>query len=224
MKKPTPAQFSAYQQAFDYLNRTLFDNSLPDCMLSFSRRRRSSHTLFTAEQWREESGSAASEISLNIKQLCESEPIDVLATLVRQMVHLWQERFGNPACNGYYNREWAEKMMEIGLIPSATGLPGGKQTGQGVKHFIEPNGRFERAFRKMPTAFLWPFRPTVFANQKAKGYSEKVMYQCVGCGTKVWGKGGLGLLCECGRIFACATGEMKDGLDERVYHILAEQY
>ena len=69
------------------------------------------------------------EISLNLKQLGESEPIDVMATLVRQMVHLWQESYGQPSQKGYYNREWAKKMTEIGLIPSATGQPGGKHTG-----------------------------------------------------------------------------------------------
>jgi hypothetical protein len=223
--KPTQAQFAAYQQIFDYFNRTLFDNSLPDCMLSFSRRRSSSNTLFTSEQWREETGSTRAEISLNMKQLCENEPIEkVVATLVREMVHLWQERCGKPSGKWYFNREWAEKMKEIGLIPSATGLPGGKQTGQGVRHFIEKNGRFEQAFRKMPSAYLWPFRPSTFEGQKVRGYSGKEMYRCPGCGTKIWGKKGLGLLCECGKVFADETGETKAGLEKKVYQILAEHY
>jgi len=116
MRRPTPAQFAAYQQAFDYFNRLLFDNTLPDCMLSFSRRRSSSHTLFAAGQWLEEAGSATPEISLNLKQLSEDEPIEGMAMLVREMVHLWQEMHGQPPCNGYFNREWAEKMATIGLI------------------------------------------------------------------------------------------------------------
>jgi len=226
MRRPTPAQFTAYQQAFDYFNRALFKNSLlPDCMLSFSRRRCSSHTLFTAGQWREGVGLAAPELSLNVKQLGEGDSVEVMSALVRTMVHLWQERYGHPSYNGYYNREWAEKMKKIGLIPSATGLPGGKETGQGVKHYVEPNGRFEKAFRKMPAACFWPFRPAIFeGGKKVGGYSVKVMYRCVGCGTKVWGKGGLGLVCECGKVFAGETGEIKVGLAEKIYRILAEQY
>ena len=74
----------------------------------------------------------------------EGEPIEVMATLVRQMVHLWQETYGQPSSKWYFNREWAEKMAGIGLIPSATGLPGGKRTGQGIKHYIEAEGRFEQ--------------------------------------------------------------------------------
>jgi hypothetical protein len=222
--KPTQTQFAAYQQIFDHFNRRLFENSLPDCMLSFSRRRSSSHALFTSAQWREGAGSAKAEISLNVKQLREAEPIEVMAVLVRQMVHLWQERYGHPSNNGYYNREWAEKMAEIGLMPSATGLPGGRRTGQGMKHFIEPEGRFSQAFSEMPQAYLWPFSPAVLEGKKRERYTEKVTYRCPGCGAKVWGKGGLGLICECGRVFACETGETKTGIEGKVYRILAERY
>jgi hypothetical protein len=223
--KSTKAQFTAYQQIFDYFNRTLFDSSLPDCMLSFCRLRSNSHSLFTSEQWREEAGSTRAEISLNMKQLCENEPIkNVMATLVREMVHLWQEKYGKPSSKWYFNQEWAGKMKEIGLIPSTTGLPGGKQTGQGVKHFIEPDGRFERAFQEMPPAHLWPFRTSAFESRKVRGYSGKEMYRCSGCGTKIWGKKGLGLMCECGRVFASETGETKAGLEEKMYRILAKKY
>ncbi|EKD88508.1 MAG: hypothetical protein ACD_34C00494G0002, partial [uncultured bacterium] len=56
------------------------------------------------------------------------------------------------------------------------------------------------------------------------GYSEKVTYRCVGCGAKVWGKGGMGLVCECGEVFVGVTGEPKVGLGEKVYRILVERY
>jgi hypothetical protein len=224
MRRPTKTQFAAYQKMFDYFNHTLFKNILPECMLSFSRQRSSSHTLFTSEQWHEKFGSAMPEISLNLKQLSEDEPIEVMATLVREMVHLWQERYGHPSQKGYYNREWAEKMTEIGLIPSATGLPGGKPTGQTIRHYIENNGRFEQAFRKIPDTCLLPFRPTAIDGEKVKGNKEKVMYRCVGCGAKVWGKGGLELMCGCGEVFAGENGETNLGLTEKIFHILAAQY
>jgi hypothetical protein len=51
----------------------------------------------------------------------------VLSTLVHEQAHLWQHHFGKPGRGRYHNREWAAKMVEIGLIPSATGEPGGKQ-------------------------------------------------------------------------------------------------
>jgi hypothetical protein len=224
MNEPTETQFTAYQQMFDYFNSRLFENSLPKCMLSFSRRRSSSHTLFTAGQWCEEVGSVTPEISLNLKQLCEDEPRKVMAMLVAQMVHLWQEIYGQPSQKGYYNREWAEKMAAIGLIPSATGSPGGRQTGRGIKPCIEEKGQFEQAFREMPVDFFLPFRPSAFEGKKRNGYSIKVMYRCTGCGAKVWGKGGLEIFCGCGRVFACESGDVKAGLAEKIYKILKEQY
>jgi hypothetical protein len=223
--KPTQEQCAAYQQVFDHFNCRLFEKSLPKCMLSFSRRRHSPHTLFTAGQWRKGASSETPEISLNIKQMSQSEPIEVMATLVRQMVHLWQEMYGQPSSGKwYFNQEWADKMVEIGLIPSSTGLPGGKQIGQGIKHYIEPNGRFEQAVRILPPSCFWPFLPAALADQEPNRYTEKTTYQCIGCGAKLWGKGGMGMVCECGHVFADETGEIKPGLREKVYRILAGEY
>lgn len=222
--KPTETQFAAYQQMFTYFNRRLFENSLSNCMLSFSRRRISSHTLFTSGQWREETGSATPEISLNFKQLNKGQPLEVMAMLVTQMVHLWQEQYGQPSRKGYYNREWAKKMEEIGLIPSSTGLPGGNRIGQGIKYYIEVNGPFEQVFRGMPIDFLLPFRPEAFKGKIRGGFSVKEMYRCIGCGTKVWGKSGLGIMCECGEVLVGETKGRKAGVDEKIYKILGKRF
>ena len=37
------------------------------------------------------------------------------------MTHHWQQCFGSPSRNGYHNMQWARKMVEVGLMPSATG-------------------------------------------------------------------------------------------------------
>ncbi|MFH0783335.1 MAG: hypothetical protein V2B20_15480 [Pseudomonadota bacterium] len=222
--KPTETQSAAYQKIFDYFNRRLFENSLSNCMLSFSRRRISSHTLFSSGQWCEKAGSAIPQISLNFQQLKEGEPIELMAMLVAQMVHLWQEQYGKPSRKGYFNREWAEKMEEIGLIPSSTGLPGGKRIGQGIKHYIEDNDLFEKAFREMPTDFLLPFRPEAFKGKIRGGFSVKEMYRCISCGTKVWGKSGLGIMCECGEVFVGETKGRKAGVDEKIYEILGKRF
>lgn len=80
------------------------------------------------------------------------------------------------------------------------------------KGCIEPEGRFAKAFREIPVTHLWSFWPVAFASNKGTGYSEKVPYRCIGCGAKVWDKGGMGLLCEFGNVFTGETGESKVGL------------
>ncbi|MCM5163877.1 sprT domain-containing protein, partial [Escherichia coli] len=46
---------------------------------------------------------------------------------------------------GYHDRVWGEKMEQIGLMPSNTGLPGGRKTGQQMTHYIIRGGRFQTA-------------------------------------------------------------------------------
>jgi hypothetical protein len=63
------------------------------------------------------------------------------------MVHLEQHHFGKASRNGYHNKQWAAWMERIGLMPSNTGEPGGKRTGQRMSHYILPDGAFARAFK-----------------------------------------------------------------------------
>ncbi len=74
---------------------------------------------------------------------------EVLSTLVHEMVHHWQDRLGSPSRSNPHNRQWASKMREIGLEPSATGLPDGKDTGMHMSHYIQPEGAFMRACRDL---------------------------------------------------------------------------
>ena len=124
---PTLEQFSKYQQAWAWFNAELFDGKLNPCLLNFSRHR-GSLGFFTPCRWRK-GDKEVHEISLNPDRL--SKPLeDVMSTLVHEMVHQWQFDLGDPPRSGYHDMQWAEKMVEVGLIPSDTGEPGGKPTGQ----------------------------------------------------------------------------------------------
>ncbi len=222
--KPTQAQFEAYQKIFDYFNQALFHDSLPDCMLRFSRHKKGNHKQFTAEGWEGKAGQKMPEISLSLKSVRERPPQEVMGMLVREMVHLWQETYGNPSRKGYYNREWADRMEEVGLIASSTGKAGRKRTGQWLRHYVEEGGQFERAYEKMPVEYLLPFGPSYVNEGAKKTYSEKVKYNCEGCGVKVWGKSGLGLVCQCGSVFVADGEEAKPQIREQVYRLLAAEY
>ena len=85
------------------------------------------------------------EIALNPAHFKSRTTEESLSTLAHEMCHFEQQHFGEPGRTGYHNREWAGMMKAIGLIPSDTGQPGGKETGQKVSHYIEPGGPFDRA-------------------------------------------------------------------------------
>ncbi len=94
-----------------------------------------------------------------------------MQTLVHEMCHLWQKHFGKRGRGRYHNDEWARKMKEIGLIPSATGKPGGKQTGDSMSDYVFEGGAFEASFNRLITkkyvlSWLDRFPPTL------KSYAE----------------------------------------------------
>jgi hypothetical protein len=74
---------------------------------------------------------------------------EVLRTIVHELVHQWQERFGKPTRRCYHDRQFAEKMESIGLMPSDTGMPGGKKTGQKMGDYMIRGGRFETVTREL---------------------------------------------------------------------------
>jgi hypothetical protein len=140
------------------------------------------------------------EISLN-PDVLDRPLAESMGTLVHEMVHLWQHTFGEPSRRGYHDREWADKMEAIGLMPSSTGRPGGKRTGDHMTHYVIEGGPFTVAFAAMPPEYRLPWLSGAPADgAKKPPRADKVKYACGGCGVAVWGKSGLHIAClDCGR-------------------------
>ena len=105
---------------------------------------------FAANRWRGDGQEkkVVHEISIN-PDFMNREDRDWHSTLVHEMCHLWQEDFGRPSRGGYHNSQWADKMIQVGLMPSDTGEAGGKRTGQSITHYIIPGGKFEQVFNTL---------------------------------------------------------------------------
>ena len=101
---------------------------------------------FSPERWVDGKGYKAHEIALNPAYFARHRVIDVLQTLVHEQCHMWQHLFGrHKSRSGYHNREWADKMESIGLMPSSTGEAGGGRTGQSMSDYPIPGGGFLQA-------------------------------------------------------------------------------
>jgi hypothetical protein len=101
----------------------------------------------------------------------------------------------------YHNREWAAKMREVGLVPSDTGRPGGKETGQRVSHYIQPDGPFARALARLDTqAVLYKDLDSDDAEAtRRRKAASKTEYTCPACEQNAWAKPGVNLICgDCG--------------------------
>jgi predicted SprT family Zn-dependent metalloprotease len=198
---PTAEQFAAYQALAQYFNARLFEGTLPPVLLNFSRKGRRTRGFFAPNRW-EKGATLTHEISLNPQLLKERSPVETAATLVHELCHLWQFVYGHPSRAGYHNREWAEKMEAIGLMPSDTGEVGGQRTGQQMTHYLIEGGPFEQAFHAMPPEYRLPWVSDDRATHARPRRPSKVKYVCSGCRTKVWGKPGLSVFCPvCQRPF-----------------------
>lgn len=145
---PTTQVHQALQFAYDFFNQSLFFGKLPPCLISLQRKAKT-QGYFSFRRFISEDGRYTDEIALNPEFFGVLPVLDTLSTLVHEMCHLWQQHFGKPGRRGYHNKEWADKMEAIGLMPSDTHKPGGKRTGEHMGDYILEDGLFMQAARHL---------------------------------------------------------------------------
>lgn len=192
-------EYVTLAQAFDHFNKRLFAGELPHAFITLQR-----HAKFRGYHWEGKfearAGAAVvDEIALNPDAFIGRSDAEILSTLVHEMVHLWQGKFGKPSRSGYHNHEWADQMEVVGLMPSDTGRPGGRRVGQSMTHYIVAGGRFEvfcADLLSRGSRLQWQSRPD--GPKKAKGRASKTKYTCPVCGLNAWAKPDVHLVCgEC---------------------------
>lgn len=189
-----PELHAVIDAAFEHFNAELFDGRLPPVVFLFHRHRKAKG-YFWSSRWHKADDAATTrdEIALNPDLLSVRTIEETLSTLVHEMVHLEQEHFGNPPKRAYHNKQWADWMERVGLIPSTTGEPGGKRTGAACTHYIEEDGRFaESCARLLATGFDIPLHsaPVTVADKATakKKAASKTKYTCGTCGANAWAK------------------------------------
>lgn len=220
--EPLPPTFESYgefQYAYDRFNGELFGGQLPRCLITLQRGARC-YGYFCGDRFASHDGRICDEIALNPRYFGQEPTIEVLGTLVHEMVHLWQHHFGKPGRGGYHNKQWAQEMHRVGLHPSDTGRPGGAETGRFMSHYIVAGGLFEIAAMRLlatPLQVSWFDAHLVSlgtggsegAGSGAVGggtgvngpsvdallSGKRSKFSCPSCGANAWGKQSLRLLC-----------------------------
>ena len=195
----TQTEYQAFQDAYDFFNAHLFYGSLPPVLVTLQRHA-NTRGYFAPERFHGRiDRTAAHELALNPDSFTGRSDAMILSTLAHEMAHVWQQTHGRPPRRSYHDRQWAAKMQEIGLHPSSTGEPGGKETGQKVSHYIIPEGAYAQAYAKLQATGLhlrWQSAPAR-AQAKAKKAS-KTKFTCPDCGQNAWAKAEALLICgEC---------------------------
>ncbi len=149
-------QVAAFQSAFAFFNDRLFGGIIPPMTITFegNPKLKGFYCPGCWYGWDEEE---IGELSMNPETL-ELSDRDALSILVHKMCHYWQFGYGSASLTKYHNREWTEKMVEIGLRP----MPAGEVclTGQQIGHEVIAGGLFERAFAALPRSLQpsWPLK------------------------------------------------------------------
>ena len=223
VKPPTRETYDALQRAYTAMNGRLFRNQLPGAILTLRRAGTSGRAAagyYSPGRFGRIDGDATvDEIALEPGYF-ELGAMEALQTLGHEMCHQWQVHHGRPSRAGYHNREWAEMMLSVGLVPSDTGQPGGRMTGQRMADYPAPDGRFtaiaERLIRD-GFAVAWFDRdragrgnhpPATVANdaenddQAGTGGGpakprpkNKIRFTCPTCNANAWGKPSLAIAC-----------------------------
>jgi predicted SprT family Zn-dependent metalloprotease len=125
----TPAQYRAFQEAYDFFNAELFAGSLPHVLVTLQRHA-NAKGYFAPERFtdRTEARTTAHELAMNPDTFIGRSDEEILSTLAHEMAHVWQQSHGTPPRRSYHDRQWAGKMKEIGLQPTTTGEPGRRHT------------------------------------------------------------------------------------------------
>jgi len=200
MKAPTRQTYAEIQKAYDFYNRELFARTLPLCLITYQREGR---TLgyYSSNRWENDAGNMTDEIAMNPAFFGENSVPEILATLVHEMTHHWQHHFGTSGRGRYHNLEWANKMESIGLMPSSTGKPGGRRTGDQMSDYIIEDGPFDTSTNKLLKSdftLTWKDTHTATATRHARkkpNRSNRQKYTCPECGFNAWARPRASLVC-----------------------------
>ena len=203
--RPTRETYDALQDAYDYFNGCLFSDRLPNCVITLKRHGRS-YGFFSGDRFIRKDGKECDEIALNPVHFQGRSLSDTLATLVHEMVHLWQHHHGKPGRGSYHNRQWAEKMKQVGLYPSDTGAAGGKETGDRVSHYVVKGAPFSDAMATLERrgfTIPWSEVPVIQPESSETGTTagkvptsgKRQKYTCPVCGLNALARRNAKLAC-----------------------------
>jgi Uncharacterized protein conserved in bacteria len=189
-------EYQTLDGAYKFFNKKLFASALPECLIVMQRKGKRNLGYFHPDRFthRFEKDKRTDEISLNPDNFIDRTDQDILSTLAHEMVHVWQQHFDEPPRGGYHDKRWGRKMEQVGLMPSNTGEPGGKRTGQQMHHYIILDGPFDKACKEFLASgkkLHWNSFPIATASTPR----SKSKFTCPSCGQNAWAKPTAKLIC-----------------------------
>src|SRR5258708_10416941 len=106
MNNPTTQTYTSLTTAYDFFNQELFSGSLSPCLITIQRHK-GAFGFFSGERFANTTNpkQITDEIALNPVHFATRKQTEVLSTLARGMVHLWQHHFGKQPRKGYNDKQ-----------------------------------------------------------------------------------------------------------------------
>jgi len=149
---PTKQMYGELQDAFDFFNAELFfrilGSELPQCLITLQRKH-NTMGYFSPGRHTNLQGDKVDEIAMHPGFFPLQTTSEIMQTLVHEMCHGYQHHYGNPGRARYHNKELADIARNVGLIFSDTGRPGGRPTGDSMSDYVDEEGPFEVACKKL---------------------------------------------------------------------------
>jgi hypothetical protein len=148
MNNPTTEIYEFLTHVFNAINEACFQNELPEVLLTV-KGKSNVFGYYKHNAYVSHSGQIVDEIAVNPRYFATHGFQELIMTLSHECVHAWQQHYGKPSVRSYHNREFAEKMKSIGLMPSSTGKEGGKETGQNMAEYIIEGGLIIQLYHRL---------------------------------------------------------------------------
>jgi hypothetical protein len=111
------------------------------------------------------------EIAINRRYLLNREPWGVLGTLLHELLHAWQDKYGKPGKRNYHNAELRDKALQYGLLIDPKGVTN-----------YEPDSLFMDLLKKYGVQV--PAALPLVITSRGGGNSKLKKWTCA-CGTNV---------------------------------------
>ncbi|MGF6996810.1 SprT-like domain-containing protein [Paraburkholderia sp. GAS32] len=148
---PTAEAYAELEHAYSFFKRELFDGEIDEVLLTLDHNNPRTLGYCAYKRFGRRSGEIVDQLAMNPGWFSTRSIRETLQTLVHEMVHTWQRQKGKPGRGGYHNKEWGDMMQKVGLMPSNTGKPGGRKTGDQMMDYVIEGGPFDVACAKLLT-------------------------------------------------------------------------
>jgi hypothetical protein len=210
---PTTKIYAELNAVAAGLNALVFGGRLPPCLITL-RCGGSAAGYYAQQRFQTRDGIiAVGEMALNAEIFHAYSAAEIFSTIGHLQVLALQFQYGHPSDGGRHNKEWAEWMERIGLIPSDTGKEGGRKTGVLIGHYIKPGGLFARASadliaKGIGISFIDRWAATAKADsgtdyrqdrkqaRRNSKVANRTLFRCPECGQGAWGKPNLRIDCR----------------------------